>query len=185
MKEDRSAFKILISTPTGRRPLGKPRRWWEDNIRMDVKEIETFHHILIWYLFYLILRKFENRILRQIFGHKKDENGNWRRLHNEKLHSFNRSPNIVRVIKSRRLRWAGHVARMEECRSAFKILTGRPTSAGKWPLGRRRNRWEDNIRMDLKEIGINKRNWVDSAQDRHYWRTLVNAALNFRVLYAM
>ena len=75
-----------------------------------------------------------------------------------------RSPNIVRVIKSRRLRWAGHVARMEEDRRAFKILTGKPT--GKRPLGRPRGRWEDNIKMDLEEIGINAGNWVGSAQDR-------------------
>ena len=73
--------------------------------------------------------------------------------------------------------WAGHVARMEEGRSAFKILTCKPT--GKRPLGRRR--WEDNIRMDLEEIGINAGNWVDSAQDRNYWRALVNAAFNLRV----
>ena len=78
------------------------------------------------------------------------------------------------VIKSRRLRWAGHVARMEEGRSAFKILTGKPT--GKIPLGRPMRKWEDNIRMDLKEIGINTRNWIDSAQD--YCRVLTNAALN-------
>ena len=76
----------------------------------------------------------------------------------------NRSPNIVRVIKSRRLRWAGHVARMEEGRSAFKILTGKPT--GKSPLGRPRGGWEDSIRMDLKGIGTNTRNWVDSPQYR-------------------
>ena len=75
-----------------------------------------------------------------------------------------RSPNIVRVIKSRRLSWAGHVARMEESRSAFKILTGKPTE--KRPLGRPRRRWEDTIRMDLKVIVINTMNWVDSAQDR-------------------
>ena len=74
---------------------------------------------------------------------------------------------------------AGHVARTEEGRSAFKILTGKPT--GKRPLGRPRRRWEDNIRMDLQEIGINAGNWIDSAQDRHYWRALVNAALNLRV----
>ena len=86
---------------------------------------------------------------------------------------------IVRVIKSRRLRWAGQVVRMKEGRSAFKILTGKPT--GKRPLGRLRRRWEDNIRMDLEEIGISAGNWVDSAQDRNYWRALVNAALNLRV----
>ena len=90
-----------------------------------------------------------------------------------------RSPKIVRVIKSRRLRWAGHVATMEEGRSAFNILTSKPT--GKRPLGRPRRRWEDNIRMDLEEIGINAGNWVDSAQHRNYWRALVNAALNLRV----
>ena len=85
-----------------------------------------------------------------------------------------RSPNIDRVIKSRRLRWAGHVARMEEGRSAFKIFAGKPT--GKRTFGRSRRRWEDNIRMELQEIGINTRNCVDSAQDRNYWRALVNAA---------
>ena len=81
--------------------------------------------------------------------------------------------------KSRRLGWAGHIARMEEGRSPFKILTGKPT--GKTPLGRPRRRWEDNIRLHLEEIGINAGNWVDSAQDRNYWRALVNAALNLWV----
>ena len=80
------------------------------------------------------------------------------------------------MIKSRRLRWAGHVARMEEGRSTFKILTGKPT--GKRPLGRPRRRWEDNIIIDFEE---NAGNWVDSAQVRNYWRLLVNAALNLRV----
>ena len=75
------------------------------------------------------------------------------------------------------MRWAGHVARIEEGRRAFKILTRKPT--GKRPLGRPRHSWEDNIRMDL--IGISTRNWVDSAQDRDYWRALVNAALNLWV----
>ena len=83
------------------------------------------------------------------------------------------------MIKSRTLRWAGHVARMEEGRSAFKILTGKRT--GKRLLGRPTRRWEDNIRMDLEEMGINAGNWVDSAQDRNYWRALLNAALNLRV----
>ena len=83
------------------------------------------------------------------------------------------------MIKSRRLRWAGYVARMEEGRSAFKILTGKPT--GKRPLGRPRCRWEDNIKMELEEIVINVGNWVDSAQDRDYWRDLANVAMNLRV----
>ena len=77
--------------------------------------------------------------------------------------------------ESKRLRWAGHVARMEESRSAFKILTGKPT--GKRPLGRPRHRWEGNIRMDIEEIGINAENWVDSAQDTNYWIYIVNSAL--------
>ena len=102
------------------------------------------------------LRVFENRILRRIFESERDENREWRMLHTEELHSLYRSPKIVRVIKSRRMRWAGHVARMKEGRSAFKILTGKPT--GKRPLGRPRRRWEDSIRMDLEEIGINTRN---------------------------
>ena len=125
------------------------------------------------------LRVFENRILRRIFGPKRDENGEWRRLHIEKLHSLYRSPNIFRVIKSRRFRWAGHVPRMEEGRSAFKMLTGKPT--GMRHLVRPRRRWEENIRMNLEKIGINAGNWVDSTQDRDYWRALVNAALNLRV----
>ena len=87
----------------------------------------------------VIGRVFENRILRRIFGLKRDENGEWRRLHNEELHCLYRSPNIVRVIKSRRLRWAGHVARMEEGMSVFKILTDRPRARrpSEWP----RRRW--------------------------------------------
>ena len=83
------------------------------------------------------------------------------------------------MIKSRRSRWAGHVAIMEEARRAFKMFTVIPT--GERPLGRPRRRWEDNIRMDLKEIDINTKNWVDSAKDRDYWRALVNVALILRV----
>ena len=106
-----------------------------------------------------------------------DANGEWRRLHNEVLKNFYHSPNIVRMIKSRR--WVGNIARMEESRSAIKILTGKPK--GKRRFGRPRRRWEDNIRMDLEEIGTNAGNWVDSAQNRDYWRPLVNATLNLRV----
>ena len=91
-------------------------------------------------------------MLRGIFGPKRYANWEWRRLHNEEL----RPSNIVRLIKCRRLRWAGHIARMEKGRSSFKILTG--THTGKIPLGRHRRRWEDKIRMYLKEIGINIRN---------------------------
>ena len=97
--------------------------------------------------------------------------------HSQGLSSNNlyHSPNIVRVIKSRRLRQAGHVARMEEGNSALKILAGKPT--GKRPLWRRKCRLEDNMRMDLKETAINTKNWVSSAQDMDYWRALVNVAL--------
>ena len=112
-----------------------------------------------------------------MFEPKRDWNSEWRRLHSEDLQSLYRSPNIVRMIKSRRLRWVGHVARMEEGRSAFKVLI----LTGKRPLGRPGRRWEDNIRMDLDEIGINAGNSVDSTQDRDYWRALVNATLNLRV----
>ena len=108
---------------------------------------------------------------------KRDKIGEWGRNHNEELNSLFISPNVTRVIGS--LRWADHVARMEECMSAFKILTGTPT--GNIPLGRPRHRWEDNIRIDLKEIDISTRNWVDEPQDRDHWRTLVNVTLNLWV----
>ena len=98
--------------------------------------------------------------------YKRDENGEWRRPQNEELHSLYRTRNIVRVIKSRRLTWSGHLARMEGGRSALKIITGTPT--GKRALGMPRRRWEDNVRMDVKEIGIKTRNWVVSAQGRDY-----------------
>jgi hypothetical protein len=98
------------------------------------------------------LRVFENRVLRRIFGPKRDEaTADWRRLHNEELNDLYSSPNIIRVIKSRRMRWAGHVARMGEERVAYRILVGRPE--GRRPLGRPRRRWEDNIKMDLREVG--------------------------------
>ena len=108
-----------------------------------------------------VILEFEHTIQRDIFGAKKDENGEWRRLHNEKLHNACRPPNIVRIINSLRLRWAGNVARIEESKSAFKMLTGKPTI--KRPLAS--SRWEDNIRKDLKEIVVNTSNCVDSAQE--------------------
>jgi hypothetical protein len=87
-----------------------------------------------------------------IFGPKREEDGSWRKLHNDELHNLYSSPNIVRVIKSRRMRWAGHVARMGEGRSIYRVLVGRP--GGKRPLGRPRRRWEDNSKKDLTEVGI-------------------------------
>jgi hypothetical protein len=98
------------------------------------------------------LRVFENRVLRGIFGPKRDGvTGEWRRLHSEELNDLYSSPNVIRVIKSRRIRWAGHVARMGEGRGAYWVLVGRPE--GRRLLGRPRRRWEDNIKMDLQEVG--------------------------------
>jgi hypothetical protein len=98
------------------------------------------------------LRVFENRLLRRIFGPKRDEvAGEWRKLHSEELHTLYSSPNIIRQIKSRILRWAGHVTLMGEEKNVYKVLMGKPE--GKRPLGRPKCRWEDGIRMYLREIG--------------------------------
>ena len=119
-------------------------------------------------------------MLRRIFGPMKDEvTGEWRRLHNEGLNDLYSSPNIVQVIKSRRMRWAGHVARMGEERGVYRVLVGKPE--GKRPLGRPRRRRVDNIRMDLHEVGCGYMDWIGLAQDRDRWRTLVSAVMNLRV----
>ena len=103
----------------------------------------------------------------------------WRRLHNEELNDLYSSPNIVRVIKSRRMRWAGHVARMVEERGAYRVLVGR--REGKRPLGRPRRRWVDNISMDLHEVGCGYVDWIGLAQDMDRWRMFVSAVMNLRV----
>ena len=122
---------------------------------------------------------FENRVLRRIFGPRRDEvTGEWRRLHNEELNDLYSSPNIVRVIKSRRMRWAGHVARMGEERGVYKFLVGKPE--GKRPLGRPRRGWVD-IRVDLQEVGCGHVDWIGLTQDRDGWRALVSAVMNLRV----
>jgi hypothetical protein len=108
-----------------------------------------------------------------------EEDRSWRKLYNDELHDLYSSPNIVRVIKSRRMRWAGHVARMVERRGAYRVLVGRPES--KRPLGRPRCRWEDNIKMDLGETGIDGANWIRLAQDRVQWRAFENTVMNLRV----
>jgi hypothetical protein len=126
------------------------------------------------------LRLFENRVLRRIFGPKRDEvTGGWRKLHNGELHGLYSLPSSVRVIKARRMRWAGHVARMGEVRGAYNISVGRPE--GRRPLGRPRRRWEDNIKMDLGEIGFGDVDWIHWAQDRDRLRALVNTVMNLWV----
>jgi hypothetical protein len=122
---------------------------------------------------------FENRVLRRIFGPKRDEvTGEWRKLHNEDLHDLYSLPSIIKIIRARRMRWAGHVARMGEKRNAYRLLVGKPEGR---PLGRPRCRWLDNIRMDLVEVGWGDVDWIGLAQYRGRWRALVDSVLNLRV----
>jgi hypothetical protein len=124
------------------------------------------------------LRVFKNRLLRRIFGKKRDEVvGSRRKLHNGELHDLYSSPNIIRMIKSRRMRWTGHVARMEN--NAYWILMGKPE--GKRPLARPRRRRTVDIKMDHREIGWDGVHWIDLAQDRDQWRDLVITVMNLRV----
>ena len=126
------------------------------------------------------LRVFENMVLRRIFGPRRDEvMGEWSKLHNEELNDLYSSLNIVRVIKSKRMRWAGHVARMGEERGVYRVLVGKPE--GRRPPGRPRRRCVDNIRMDLQEVGCRYMDWIGMAQNRDSWRTLLSAVINLRV----
>jgi len=143
-------------------PLGCPVTSWSLTLREERR-----------------LRVFENRVLRRVFGPKKDEvTGEWRKLHNEELRDLYPLPSIVRVVKSRRMRGAGYVARTGEGRGVHRVLAGK--AEGKRPLGRPRRRWEDNIKMDLREVGGGGA-WMELAQDRDRWRALVNTVVNFRV----
>jgi hypothetical protein len=127
------------------------------------------------------LRVFENKVLRRIFGPRRDGvTGDWRRLHNEELNDLYSSPNIGRVIKSRRMRWAGHVVRTGEERGVYSVLEGK--GEGRRPLGRPRRRWVDNIRRDLQAVGCGFMDWIGLVQDRDRWRTLVSAVMNLGVL---
>jgi hypothetical protein len=118
-------------------------------------------------------------VLRRIFGPKREEDGLWRKLHNDEIHGLYSSPNIVRVMKLRRMRWAGHVARMGEGRGVYRVLVGKPE--GKRPLGRPRRRWEDNIKMGLRETVIDGANWIRLAQDRFQRRAFVKTVMNLSV----
>jgi hypothetical protein len=125
------------------------------------------------------LRVSENRVLRRIFGPKREEDGSWRKLHNDELHNLYSSLNIVGMIKSGMMRWAGHVACMGEGRGVYRVLIGKHER--KRPLGRPRRRWEDNIKMDLRKMVMYGSSWVRLAQDRLRWRTFVNTVMNLQI----
>ena len=113
-------------------------------------------------------------------GSKRDEvTGKWSKLHNEELNDLYCSPNMFRVIKTRSMRWAGHVARKGERRGVYRVMVGKPE--GKRLLGRPRCRWKNNVKMRLQKVGWGGMNWIDLAQDRDRWRAIVNAVMNFRV----
>jgi hypothetical protein len=123
---------------------------------------------------------FKNRVLRRIFGPKRNEvMGQWRKLHSRDLRNLYSSPDIFRQIKSRRMRWAGHVACMGKGRNVCRVLVGKPE--GKRPLVRPRHKWENGIKMDLREIGVGVE-WIQLAQIREHWQALVNAVMNLWVL---
>ena len=126
------------------------------------------------------LRVLENGVLRKLFGPKKDEvKGNWRRLHNEELYALYSSPNVIRMIKSRKMTWMGQVTRMGDRRGACRILVGR--LEGRRPFERPRIGCEDNIKMNLQEVGWGGMGWTDLAWDRDSWQAIVKAAMNIRV----
>jgi hypothetical protein len=123
---------------------------------------------------------FEKSVLRRIFGPKRDEvTGGWRKLPNAKLRNLYASPSIIRMIKSRRMGWAENVARMGEKRNAYRILMGKPE--GKRPLGRPRHWWNNNIKMDIRDVEWNRMNWINLAEDRDQWWALANTVMNLQV----
>jgi hypothetical protein len=122
---------------------------------------------------------FESRVLRRILDRGEMMTAEWRKIHNEELHDLYSSPNIIRITKSRRMRWVGHVAQIGQKMNAYRLLVGKPEE--KRPLGRPRRRWMDNIRMDLVEVGWGDVDWIGLAQDRDRWRALVNSVLSIWV----
>jgi hypothetical protein len=123
---------------------------------------------------------FENRVLRRIFRLKRDEvSRGWIKIHNEVLNDLYCSPSIVRVIQSRRIRWAGHVAGLGKRIGVYRVLVRKPE--GNRPPGRSRRRWKDNIKMDLQEVECEGMEWIELAEYRDRWRALVNAIMNLRV----
>jgi hypothetical protein len=117
---------------------------------------------------------------RRIFGPKRNEvTGEWRKPHNEELNDLYCSPRIVRMIKSRRMRQAGHVACMRDRRGVYRVLVGKPE--GKRPLGRPRCSWEDYIKTDLQEVGWGGKEWIDLAHDRERWQALLTVVMNIKV----
>jgi len=126
------------------------------------------------------LRVFESRVLRRVFELKRDEvTGEWRKLHNKELSDLYSLPNIARVVKSRRMRWAGYVVLMGQGRGMHRVLVGK--HEGKRPLGRPRRRWGDNIKMDLQEVGGDSEEWMELAQDRDSCGALVSTVMNLGV----
>ena len=142
-----------------------------------------FYGCEIWSLTLLVERKlrvFKNMVLRRIFGPRREKvSEEWRKFHKHELNDLYASPNNVRVIKSRRMRWAGHEARMGEERGLYIVLVG--IAEGKRALRRRRRRWVNNIRMYLQEVGCGFMDWVGLAQNRYSWRKLLSALMNFRI----
>jgi hypothetical protein len=138
-------------------------------------------HFLFWFLITVLPPSsvWKSNPKKRYYICSFEVTGEWRKLHNEELRDLYSSPSIIRIIRPRRMRWAGHVARMGEKRNAYRLLVGKPE--GKRPLGRPRRRWVDNIRMDVGELGWSDVDWIGLAQGRNRWRALVNSVLNLRV----
>ncbi|KAJ4435742.1 hypothetical protein ANN_18359 [Periplaneta americana] len=205
MGESRNAYRVLVGRPEGKRPLGRPRRRWEDNIKMDLREVGYDDRDWLnlaqdrdrWRAYVRAAMNLRFRIieagdesigksvynssfsdtLRQRFQGQEHVYGS---ACDQALAGCNEYIlQVAAVNKKGRLRWAVHVARMDESRNAYRVLVGRPE--GKRPLGRPRRRWEDNIKMDLREVGYGDREWINLSEDRDQWRAYVRAAMNLWV----